>query len=91
MPYIPQNERLTYRTPCTPTTSGQLNYSITELLTWYIDAVYGKLTYAAINDVVGVLECTKLELYRRVAAPYENYKCLLNGDVYPLTLTKLDE
>jgi hypothetical protein len=32
--------------------------------------------------MIGVLECAKLELYRRVAAPYEDAKCEDNGDVY---------
>jgi len=31
---------------------------------------------------VGVLECAKMELYRRVAAPYEDKKKEENGDVY---------
>jgi hypothetical protein len=33
-------------------------------------------------DVVGALECAKLELYRRLAAPYEDQKIKLNGDAY---------
>jgi len=28
------------------------------------------------------LECSKMELYRRIAAPYEDDKSRLNGDVY---------
>ena len=31
---------------------------------------------------MGALECAKLELYRRVAAPYEDVKIMENGDVY---------
>jgi hypothetical protein len=34
------------------------------------------------NDVIGALECCKLELYRRMVAPYENTKIKENGDVY---------
>lgn len=30
----------------------------------------------------GVISCVQAELYRRVAAPYEDYKCSQNGDVY---------
>ena len=30
---------------------------------------------------MGVLECCKLEFYRRVAAPYEDIKIEENGDV----------
>jgi len=38
--------------------------------------------YATLNTVIGVLECAKLELYRRVVADYEDQKCEENGDVY---------
>jgi hypothetical protein len=38
--------------------------------------------YANINEVIGVLECAKLEIYRRVAAPYEDEKIDQNGDVF---------
>jgi hypothetical protein len=57
--------------------AGNLNYSITRL----IDRLYDR-RYSEINDAVGVLECVKLEFYRRVAAPYEDKKCVENGDVY---------
>lgn len=58
---------------------GDLNYIITSLLV----AVLGdSKSYAAINDLVGVLECAKLEFYRRVAGPYEDQKVRQNGDVY---------
>jgi hypothetical protein len=32
--------------------------------------------------LVGVLECAKQELYRRILIPYEDAKIELNGDVY---------
>jgi len=35
-----------------------------------------------VATVTGVLECAKLELYRRIAAPYEDTKIEENGDVY---------
>ena len=59
---------------------GELNYLITQLCQSYI-ASNGK-SYATINDLVGVLECSKLEFYRRIAAPYEDKKITENGDVY---------
>jgi len=40
------------------------------------------LKYSNLNELIGVLECAKLELYRRVAAPYEDEKALINGDVF---------
>ena len=61
-------------------TAGELNYLLTLMVTDYIERM-GK-NYATLNEVVGVLECAKLELYRRVAAPYEDQKCDENGDVY---------
>lgn len=58
--------------------AGELNYLITTLIrAWTTDLTYGRL-----NEAVGVLECVKLELYRRVAAPYEDRKRAENGDVY---------
>ena len=56
---------------------GVFNYAVTVLLTGH-----GTLSYARINAIVGILECIKLELYRRQAAPYEDTKCQQNGDVY---------
>ena len=55
-----------------------LNKKIVDLLIPFLKAE-DKITTA---EVLGVLECVKLELYRRVAAPYEDKKCQENGDVY---------
>jgi len=60
---------------------GELNYFISSVLSALIDEWDGP-RYAQINDMIGVLECIKLELYRRVAAPYEDLKADENGDVY---------
>lgn len=56
---------------------GNLNYIITRILT-----DDRPLSYTEINGLIGVLECAKLELYRRVAVPYENMKAVENGEVY---------
>jgi hypothetical protein len=64
-----------------PDTAGELNYAITRLVDDYLKA-RGDLRYAHINEVIGALECAKLELYRRVAAPYEDGKRHETGDVY---------
>lgn len=64
-----------------PEGAGELNYAITRLVDRYLEAS-GDVRYAALNEAVGVLECVKLELYRRVAAPYEDEKAAQNGDVY---------
>ena len=55
---------------------GELNYVVTKIL----KQVY-PLRYFHINKAVGVLECVKLEFYRRVAAPYEDKKMKESGDV----------
>ena len=81
MPYVDREarERLDGGDP--PETPGELNYAITRLVDDYL-LRKGGLRYARLNEVVGVLECAKLELYRRLAAPYENAKIAEAGDVY---------
>ena len=78
MPYIQPEQRtaLYGRPPCT---AGELNYKITQIIIAYLQKPF---SYTEINEVIGVLECVKLELYRRIAAPYEDEKCKINGDVY---------
>lgn len=58
---------------------GMLNYTVTKLLL----QCYPNVSYKTLNEAVGVLECCKLEFYRRQCAPYENSKVDENGDVYP--------
>lgn len=60
---------------------GELNYAIAQLIKQYWKG-FERVGYAEINEVIGVLECAKLELYRRIAAPYEDHKIYENGDVY---------
>jgi hypothetical protein len=55
---------------------GELNYVVTKIL----KGVY-PLKYYHINKAIGVLECIKLEFYRRVAGPYEDAKIGESGDV----------
>ena len=55
---------------------GELNYVVTKML----KQIY-PLRYFHINKAIGVLECIKLEFYRRVAAPYEDKKMKGSGDV----------
>jgi len=79
MPYISVEDRSSLKSR-EPQTVGELNYTITNLLISYIQR--NKLNYETINALVGVLECAKLEMYRRLAVPYENEKIIQNGDVY---------
>ena len=60
--------------------AGTLNYTITKL----IDGLYGPLEkagYKDYNEAIGMLECCKLEFYRKAAAPYEDLKLRENGAV----------
>lgn len=59
---------------------GELNYLLTVLADAYI-AGEG-LRYASIAEAIGALECAKLELYRRIAGPYEDCKLAVNGEAY---------
>jgi hypothetical protein len=85
MPYIKQNDRVGAR--FTPVIAGELNFAITTLVHEWLDRQVslhdGKLGYDFLNTAIGALECAKLELYRRVAAPYEDRKVIENGDVLP--------
>lgn len=60
---------------------GELNYVISKLIGKYFEG-FKRVGYAEMNEVIGVLECVKLEFYRRVAAPYEDKKIKENGDVF---------
>lgn len=62
---------------------GILNYCITRLIKSAYFSATGKkkLSYADHNAIVGVLECAKIEFYRRQTAPYEDEKIEENGDV----------
>lgn len=65
--------RLVNKTPNT----GALNYIITKIL-----LATEPNSYEDYNALVGVLECIKMELYRRVIASYEDRKKKQNGDIY---------
>ena len=81
MPYIEKDKRLNLvEGNVTPSTAGDLNFVITKKILEHI-ALVGK-TYTNYNAVVGVLECAKLEFYRRAVELYENEKIVQNGDVY---------
>jgi hypothetical protein len=63
-----------------PQSIGELNYIITQLCRQFL--ARGKASYADHNEVIGVLECAKLEMYRRAVAIYEDGAIQRNGDVY---------
>ncbi len=87
MPYIEQKDRkeiddamsiLLLLIDCTAT-AGELNYIITRILHQSFNPALNG--YARYNELIGMLECAKLELYRRMVVPYEDKKILQNGDV----------
>lgn len=57
---------------------GDLNYVISRIVAGCI----GEPSYSKIAMATGVLENVKQELYRRMAAPYEDRKILENGDIH---------
>lgn len=81
MPYIDQEARVRLADiGSDPETAGELNYLITRTCTNY--ATLRGHRYTTYNEIVGVLECAKLEMYRRLIGPYEDTKIEENGDVY---------
>jgi hypothetical protein len=69
-------------------TAGALNYQVTKLMISYL-RVHG-LSYQHINACMGACQGASAELYRRVAAPYEDTKIRDNGDLYPKEMTNHD-
>lgn len=92
MPYITKEQRAKLDPLLKPLANmilgpGQLNYVITQLL--LLGASPEGWNYADINERIGVLECAKMEFYRKLAAPYENGKASANGDVYEESVRKV--
>lgn len=66
--------------------AGHMNYIITKVIYEFYTRLQYKfsktkqLNYADYNEIIGLLECCKLEIYRRLASPYEDSKIKSNGD-----------
>ena len=92
MPYIKDEDREQFTAPILDITdaildeksetsrAGMLNYVFSSIIADLLDDE--GTTYNRLNTYIGVLECAKLELYRRVAIPYEDQKIKANGDVF---------
>lgn len=78
MPYIDASRRQPILDGEEPQTPGELTFLLFVLTDRFYRNHGGR--YDQIVDVVGSLENTKLEWYRRVAHPYEDDKLLENGD-----------
>jgi len=61
-------------------TAGELNYLLTMLGQIYL-TTHG-MNYRVFNEIVGSLECAKIETYRRQIAMLEDMKKQENGDVF---------
>jgi len=84
MPYIKQEDRKKFDKKLEELSNlinsdGELNYCITILINKLLNK-RGK-NYQNLNNLIGTLECAKLEFYRTIISPYENLKILENGDI----------
>jgi hypothetical protein len=93
MPYISQIKRenlnnkmhnLTEYLESNDVNIGEMNFIISNILNIYIQKTKKQdiFNYNICNNLIGVLECAKLELYRKVISKYEDDKILENGDLY---------
>jgi hypothetical protein len=80
MPYIENGVRASLDQGRVAKTPGELNFAMSQLIKGYI-AMNGT-SYGTFNAIVGAMECLKMELYRRLAAPYEDKKLAENGEVF---------
>ena len=93
MPYIPPQDRPTYDPLIDQLArslagqpadrrKGHANYVITQILrkAWGVDDPADE-SYSNYADIIGALECAKLELYRRRLAPYEDTAINKHGDL----------
>jgi len=80
MPYITKEarEELYDRDP---ENAGELQYLIPMMMSDYISDK-DQYDYQTLNDVMGALAGAQQEFYRKIVAPYEEKKELLNGSVY---------
>lgn len=80
MPYIPKSQKQKADDGIIKD-CGYLNYSIHQLIDRYMEI--NKESYQTYNDIIGALDCAKMEIYRRLVSKYEDRKILQNGDVAP--------
>jgi len=83
MPYIdqalrPEKDAIVGAHEIEKWSAGELNYFLTRVLLKWM----GTVSYMALVEALGTLVCVGLELYRRVATPYEDRKRDVNGEVY---------
>lgn len=90
MPYIKQDERSKYLPHIDGLVRdlsslddnalpGHLNFVIFSIVTGLLKEMGWR--YFRINALIGALECCKMEIYRRLAAWYEDGAISKNGDI----------
>ena len=57
---------------------GDLNYVVFAAVRRYLDD--GRMTYANASALLGTMDCCRMEIYRRLIAPYEDTKRQEHGD-----------
>ena len=86
MPYIKKEDRCVFNDWLNADEAvkfahpGELNYLVSMLCHQYLEDV-GGLNYRNLNELMGVLECVKSELYATVVRPYEEQKISENGNL----------
>lgn len=78
MPYISDDARIDLALGNAPAHAGELTYDLSQTVLRYLGSTPRFQAYA---EVLGALEATKLELYRRALAPYEDAAAERNGDL----------
>lgn len=88
MPYIQQDDRTKFDESIADILGalqtddnvkvGEINYIFSAIL-WSL--FKENESYTTGNNLIGVLECVKLEFYRRLISEYEDKKIEQNGDV----------
>lgn len=82
MPYVDWTARDNIDAGETPFDVGSLTYKLTkDCLDYLLDVDDYVPRFSDYAEVLGALEATKLEMYRRAVAPYENGKVAENGDL----------
>lgn len=91
MPYIPVEDRsrvdeavMEQGCQWVPNNAGELNWLVSSFINNFLET-HG-VRYAYLNEMMGALECCKLELYRKIGAPYEEIKEAENGKAYSVEL-----
>ena len=90
MPYIKKEDRIKYEHAVSVIAAilsrldnyklgGELNFVIFSIVKKYFDLT--EMKYMKLNAIMGALECTKQEIYRRLASELEDRKIEENGDI----------